>query len=63
MKRGLGREQGGTGRVQKLSRYSPVCCRHSPNPGFIGCLCPAALVGLSGTGREVGGLNTCPSLW
>lgn len=49
MKRGRAR------RVKKLSRCSAVCgC--PTNPGFIGCLCPVTLSGLSvcvrGFGRE-----------
>lgn len=58
--RGVWREQGGIGCVLKFSRYRLSVFRYPPNPGFIGCLCPATLFGLS---REVGGLNTCPSLW
>lgn len=30
-------------------------CRQLPNPGFIGCLCPAMLLELSGEDSEVGG--------
>lgn len=47
--------RGRVGRVKKLSRCSAVCgC--PTNPGFIGCLCPVTLSGLSvcvrGFGRE-----------
>lgn len=50
-------EKGGIGYVQKLSRNSLSVFKYPPNPGFIGCLCPAMLFGLSRIGREVGGLT------
>lgn len=50
-------EKGGIGYVQKLSCNSLSVFKYPPNPGFIGCLCPAMLFGLSRIGREVGGLT------
>lgn len=52
----LARREGGLGRAKKLSRSS-VMCEHSTNPGFIGCLCPATLSGLSVCVRDSGGLR------
>ena len=49
----------GLGVFKKVFSLQPSVCRYPPNPGFIGCLCPAMLFGLSRGGkgggeREVG---------